>query len=263
MRLQDVVDILVVAFIIYRIIMLIRGTRTAQILLGFVVLAGAYFVSQWAELLTLNWILDNFLSSLILVILILFQDDIRRGLAQVVSQPTWWAGRRYLDPQGIEELVEGVSALSQGRQGALLVLERGTGLRDLRERGISMDAGVKKELIQSIFSEASPLHDGAVIVSRCRIVAAACVLPLSSSISIPRHLGTRHRAALGLSERSDAIIVVVSEETGRISVAWHGRLYEDLSPLDLRGFLHETLQQSKETVQKEMALSATEGKEGL
>jgi uncharacterized protein (TIGR00159 family) len=243
--LQDVIDILVVAFIVYRIIMLIRGTRTVQITLGFAILACAYLISQWAELLTLNWILDNFLSYLILVIIILFQDDIRKGLAQVGRQPIWWGFRRYMDPQVIEEVVAAVSALAERRRGALIALERDTGLRDIVERGVSLDAGVARELIQSIFVTASPIHDGALIISRGRIVAGGCVLPLSTSTALPKTLGTRHRAAMGLSERNDAVVIVVSEELGRISVGWHGELHENLAPLDLRGFLHEVLQPSR------------------
>jgi uncharacterized protein (TIGR00159 family) len=247
--LQDVVDILVVAFIIYRIVLLIRGTRTAQILLGFAVLGCAYFLSRWADLLTLNWILDHFLTYLILVILILFQDDIRKGLAQVGTQPLWWGGRRYLEPKVIEEVVASASALSERRLGALIVLERETGLRDVVERGVAMDASVERELIHSIFLSGSPIHDGAVIISSGRIVAAGCVLPLSTSRRLRKTLGTRHRAALGLSERTDAVVILVSEERGMMSVAWHGKLYEDLSPLDLRGFLHEVIRLSKEKVE--------------
>lgn len=245
-RWQDALDVAIVAFIIYRIILLIRGTRTAQILLGFAILACAYLLSRWAELVTLNWILDHFLSYLILVILILFQDEIRRGLAQVGTQPRWWSFRRYMEPQVIEEVVTAASALAERRLGALIVLERETGLRDVVERGVALDAAVAKELIQSLFVPASPVHDGALIISGGRIVAAGCVLPLSTSTTIRRTLGTRHRAALGLSERSDAVVIAVSEERGKVSVAWQGKLYEDLSPLDLRGFLHEVLQTPKE-----------------
>ena len=245
MEWQDAVDILVVAFIIYRIILLIRGTRTVQILLGFAVLGAAYFFSRWTDLLTLNWLLNHFLDYLILVILILFQDDIRKGLAQVGTQPRWWASRRYLEPEVIEEVVAASSILAERRLGALIVLERETGLRDVVERGVALDASVSRELIQTIFVPQSPVHDGAMIISRGRIVAAGCVLPLSTSTSLRKTFGTRHRAALGLSERSDAVVVVISEERGKVSIAWHGRLYEDMTPLDLRGFLHEALQLSK------------------
>lgn len=249
-RWQDVIDVLVVAFIIYRIILLIRGTRTAQILLGFAILGCAYFLSKWADLLTLKWILDHFLTYFILVILILFQDDIRKGLAQMGTQPLWWGGRRYLEPQVIEEMVAAVSALSERRLGALIVLERETGLRDVVDRGIATDAAVTRELIHSIFLTGSPVHDGALIIAGGRIVATGCVLPLSTSSTLRKTLGTRHRAALGLSERSDAVAIVVSEERGAVSVAWRGKLYEDLTPLDLRGFLHEVIRLSKDRAEK-------------
>jgi diadenylate cyclase len=239
-------DILVVAYIIYRIILLIRGTRTAQILFGFAVLAGAYFMSRWGDLLTLNWLLNHFLDYLILVILILFQDDIRKGLAQVGTQPRWWSTRRYLEPQVIEEVVAAATALSERRTGALIVLERETGLRDVVERGVSLDAGVARELIQSIFMQSSPVHDGAMIIAGGRIVAAGCVLPLSTSGTLRKSLGTRHRAALGLSERGDAAVIVVSEERGKVSVAWRGKLYEELTPLDLRGLLYDVIRMSKD-----------------
>jgi len=245
-RWQDVVDILIVAFIIYRIVLLIRGTRTAQILLGFAILGCIYVLSRWANLLTLKWILDNFLAYLILIIIILFQDDIRRALAQVGTQPWWWGVRRYVKPEVIEEVVAATSALSERRLGALIVLEQETGLRDVVERGIAMDAEVGRELVHCIFLTGSPVHDGALIISGGRVVAAGCVLPLSSSTSVRKTLGTRHRSALGLSERSDAVVIVVSEERGVVSVAWHGKLYEDLTPLDLRGLLHEVVRLSKE-----------------
>ena len=247
-RWEDLIDILVVAFIIYRIILLIRGTRTAKILLGFAILGGAYFLSRWADLMTLNWLLDHFLDYLILVILILFQDDIRRGLAEVGTQPRWWTARRYLEPQVIEEVVAATTALAARRAGALIVLERETGLRDVAERGVALDAGVARELIQSIFTQTSPMHDGAMIISQGRIVAAGCVLPLSSSPSLRKSLGTRHRAAVGVSERSDAAVIVVSEERGQISVAWHGRLREELTPLDLRSMLYDVIRLSRDPV---------------
>ncbi len=261
-RWQDALDILVVAFIIYRIIVLIRGTRTVQILLGFAVLAGAYLLSGWAELLTLNWVLDHFLGYLILVIIILFQDEIRKGLAQVGAQPRWLGGRPYLAPQVIEGVIAASSTLAEHQVGALIVLERETGLRDVVERGVALDAAVSNELIQSIFMHASPIHDGALIISQGRIVAAGCVLPLSTSTALRSALGTRHRAAVGLSERSDAVVVVVSEERRKVSAAWHGKLYEDLTALDLRGFLHEVLQVSQDgeikvplTAKSEVSLS--------
>ncbi len=235
-----------VAFIIYRIILLIRGTRTAQILLGGAVVGGAYFLSRWADLLTLNWLLDHFLDYLILVILILFQDDIRKGLAQVGMQPRLWSGRRFLEPQVIEEVVAAATALAERRLGAIIVLERETGLRDVVERGVSLDAAVGRELIQSLFARSSPVHDGALIVSQGRVAAAGCVLPLSGSTSLRKALGTRHRAAVGLSERSDAAVIVVSEERGMVSVAWRGKLYEELSPTELRGLLYEVIQLSRE-----------------
>lgn len=240
-RWQDVLDILLVAFVIYRIILLIRGTRTAQVLLGFAILGATYFLSRWGNLLTLNWLLNHFLDYLILVILILFQDEIRRGLAQVGSQPRWWGQKRYLEPQVVEEVVAATSWMAERRIGALIVIERETGLRDVVERGVSLDARVARELIQSIFMPNSPVHDGAIIISRGRIAAAGCVLPLSTSTSIRKTLGTRHRAALGLSERTDAAVIVVSEERGKVSVAWHGKLHEELSSLELRGMLYEVV----------------------
>ncbi len=249
-RWQDALDILLVAFVIYRIILLIRGTRTAQILLGFAVLGGAYFLSRWGNLLTLNWLLNHFLDYLILVILILFQDEIRRGLAQVGSQPSWWTHKRYLQPQVIEEVVAATTWLAERRIGALLVLERETGLRDVVEKGVALDARVSRELIQSIFMQSSPVHDGAMIISGGRIAAAGCLLPLTTSPTIRKTLGTRHRAALGMSERSDAAVIVVSEERGKISVAWHGRLHEEMTPLELRGFLYDVVRLSPEFKQQ-------------
>ena len=153
----------------------------------------------------------------------------------------WWGSRRFMEPQVIEEIVAAATALADRRLGALIVLERETGLRDVVERGVPLDAAVSRHLIQSVFLTSGPIHDGALIISQGRIIAGGCVLPLTTSSGIRRTLGTRHRAGIGLSERSDAATIIVSEERGKVSVAWHGKLYDDLSPLDFRGLLHEVL----------------------
>ncbi len=238
LRLQDVVDILLVAFVIYRIFLLIKGTRALQILVGMAFLVVAYVVSQVFELFTLHWILNAFLSSIILVVVVLFQNEIRRALAHVGMNPLW-LGReaRNIRAQTIEEIMKAVVALANKKIGALVVLERSTRLRDYVEDGVELDAAVSKELLQAIFLPYSPIHDGAVIVGGGRVRWAGCFLPLTTRPDVDKDLGTRHRAALGLTEETDAVVIVVSEERGTISVVLNGRVTRDMDGATLRRVL--------------------------
>ncbi len=237
MRWQDVVDILLVAFVIYHVILLVKGTRAMQMILGLGLVFLAMVISRRLELETINWIVGNFLSSFILVIIILFQSDIRRALARMGRGPFFASGAEA--SQTLEEVVRSAVSLASRMLGGLIVLERHMGLADYAERGTLVDARVSRELLVSIFQPPGPLHDGAVIISGDRIKAARCLLPLSTNPNLGRHLGTRHRAALGLSEESDAVCVVVSEERGRVSVAVDGRLTPDLDAAALRTLLFE------------------------
>jgi uncharacterized protein (TIGR00159 family) len=237
---RDAIDIALVAFAVYWLLLLIRGTRAVQILIGLMILAGASLASQAFELGTMLWILDNFLSSAVLIIIVLFQADIRRALARV-GRGVFPAISRSEATQILEEVVRAAQALAQRRVGALIVLERETRLTDLIEAGTPIDAAVTKDLLISLFLPHSPLHDGAVVLQDLRIAWAGCVLPLTLREDLPEGLGTRHRAAVGITEESDAVVVVVSEETAAISVVHSGDLVRDLDGPRLREVLHEIL----------------------
>lgn len=221
-RWQDILDILVVAFVIHQLISIIRGTRSVQMVLGLIILTIVYFLAKVLDLSTLMWLLQNFLSSILLIVIIVFQQDIRRALTQVGKTPF----QRDMDvaDKDLDEIIRTVLYLAKRRIGALIVIERETGLRDFVESGIELDARLTRELLISIFMPVSPLHDGGVIVSNARISTAGCILPLSQNPYINKRYGTRHRAAIGLSEETDAVIVVVSEETQEISVVRNGAL---------------------------------------
>jgi len=234
-RWQDVLDVLIVAYIIYRIAVLIRGTRTMQMVVGMVVLGGALITSQIMGLFTLNWLLNNFLGSLFLILVVIFQSDIRRALTRV-GTPTFLAGHATVASVA-QELVNTAAWLSARRIGALIVLEQEVGLSDYVETGRILDARLSPELLETIFMRGSPLHDGAVIIKGENVLAAACLLPLSTNPNVNLALGTRHRAAIGITEESDAAVIVVSEEDGTISLARNGELRRGLTPEDLLGIL--------------------------
>ena len=237
-RWQDLVDIAIIAFVSYHVINLIRGTRAAQMLMGLMVVLATYLGSQYFELHTLNWVLDNFLASIILVIVVIFQNDIRRALTQVGAGRSL-AGDRVAHGQALEEIVRAAVLLASKRIGALLVIERDVGLNEYIEVGTRLDARVSRELIHSIFLTSSPIHDGAVILQGGRITAAGCFLPLTTNPNVSKTLGTRHRAAIGLTEETDAVVIVVSEEEGKISLVREGKITRDLDA----GTLRTTLQQ--------------------
>jgi uncharacterized protein (TIGR00159 family) len=238
----DLLDILLVAFIIYRILLLIKGTRTVQMLLGLAVLLVVYVASQLGGLFTLNWLLDNFLSSIILVIVVIFSDDIRRALAHMGRNP-FFAGNSFSEEdQAIEELVKGCTSLAARRFGALVVIERETGINDSLAVGTELDARLSGSLLCAVFHPQSPIHDGAVIIQRGRLSKAGCFLPLTQNPSVSPRLGTRHRAAIGLTELADAVVIVVSEETGKVSVVISGKMTRDLDPITLRKVLRRLLE---------------------
>lgn len=221
-RLRDIVDILIVSYLIYRILLLIRGTRAVQMVLGIASILMLYFLSAFFELQALRVLLKTFLGSLLVVIVILFQSEIRRGLAHMVL-PRFFHGRQ-AEASDLEEVARAASLLARRHLGALIVLERDNGLRDFLEGGFRLDARIQAELLLAIFHTSSPMHDGGVIIHKHRIHSSGCLLPLSQNLNIDKRYGTRHRAALGLSEETDAIVVVVSEETQTISIARNGRI---------------------------------------
>jgi diadenylate cyclase len=221
-RLLDIVDILIVSYLIYRTLLLIRGTRAVQMVLGIGSILLLYFISAYFELQTLRVLLKTFLGSLLVVIVILFQAEIRRGLTRM-GMPRLFRTNPTME-NDLEEVVRAASLLARRHIGALIVLERENGLRDFLEGGFRLDARVQAELLLAIFHTSSPMHDGGVIINKRRIHSSGCLLPLSQTPNIDKRYGTRHRAALGLSEETDAVIIVVSEETQTISLARNGRI---------------------------------------
>ena len=236
----DLVDIAIVGFLIYEFLTLIRGTRAAQMALGVSLIVVLFYVSRLAPLQTVNWLIRNMVGYVVFAAIVLFQSDIRRALAQFGRGPFLrYFARRDTDDETTEEIVVAVSHLAAQHVGALIVVQRAVGLRAHIESGIRLDAALTYDLLVSVFQITSPLHDGAVIVQEDRVAAAACFLPLTVNPRLGRHLGTRHRAAIGATEESDAVAVVVSEETGQIALAVHGRIERDLSSDELRSRLQE------------------------
>jgi len=239
---RDFLDIVLVAVVIYNLLLLIRGTRAVQILLGISFIGVAYFIARAFELLTLRTIIENLSLFLPFAIIVLFQHEIRRALASFGRNPLLnrGAGQQEIEST-INEIALAATSMSNRRIGALIVIERLQGLRNFIENGIEMDAAVGYDLLINVFTPGTPLHDGAAIIQHDRIAAAACFLPLTSNPELSTACGTRHRAALGISEETDALAVVVSEETGTISVAAEGELIPDLDSKSLRNLLFQMI----------------------
>ncbi len=237
---RDTVDILLVTAGIYWLLLLIRGTRAVQILVGLVVLLGLSLASQLFQFAAVGLILENFLSSAVLIIIVLFQHDIRRALARV-GRGFFPSVSAQQESQMLEEIVRAAQSLAGRRLGALVVLERETALTDQVEGGTRVDAEVSKEMLLSLFQPTSPLHDGAAVVADGRIASAGGILPLTISTDLPEGIGTRHRAGLGITEETDAVAVVVSEETAEISVAMGGEMMRGLDAPQLRELLRDIL----------------------
>ncbi len=238
--LRDTIDILLVTSGIYWLLLLIRGTRAIQILVGLIVLIALSLASQLFQLAALGLILERLLEPAVLIIVILFQNDIRRALARVGRGffPSFSAEQEI---QVVEEVVKAAGQLSQRRQGALMVMERESNLGDLIEQGVPVDGALTKELLASIFHPSSPMHDGAVVLQEGRVASAGCILPLTLRTDLPEGLGTRHRAAVGITEETDALVVVVSEETANISVVLGGEMLQGLDAPQLRVVLRDVL----------------------
>jgi uncharacterized protein (TIGR00159 family) len=237
---RDVIDILLVTIGVYWLLILIRGTRAFQILLGLLVLFAASVASEIFQLVTLRTLLENFVQYGVLIVIVLFQHDIRRALARV-GRGFFPSASLQRETQILEEIVRASQELARKRIGALMVLERETQLDDQIETGTTLDAAVNKELLVSIFNPYSPLHDGAIVVQNGRLAFAGCILPLTLREDLPDGVGTRHRAAVGLTEETDAVVVVVSEETGAMSVVLGGAMVQGLDGPRLRGVLRDIL----------------------
>jgi uncharacterized protein (TIGR00159 family) len=237
----DLIDILIVAFLVYQLLRFLRGTHAVHIALGGVVLVGLYWASVLLNLQTVNWLLRTFLPFLVFGIIVVFQAEIRKGLAHLGRAPFFGGAARKRQEEVVDEIVLAVTRLASEHTGAIVALEREMGLRSYIETGIALDAVVTYDLLVSIFHPATPLHDGAVVIQGHRIAAAACFLPLTVNPELSRTLGSRHRAAIGLSEDTDAVAIVVSEETGTISLVEDGRIRRGLDGPSLRQALRVSL----------------------
>ncbi len=242
---RNLVDIFIVAYIIYRLLGLIRETRAEKLLKGLIILLLFSVVVSILDLQMLNWLLDKLWIIFAITLPIVFQPELRRFLEQLGQGSFFKSSRGHQDAQGyqaiIAEITAAASKLSRDKTGALIVLTRQTGIAEYTENGISLDALVTSSLLINIFVPNTPLHDGAVVIKAGRLSKAASVLPLSRNADLPGELGTRHRAGLGITEVSDAIAVIVSEETGKISLAIDGRLYRPLQPQYLQEMLTREL----------------------
>lgn len=242
-RWQDGVDIGIITFLVYRLLQILRGSRAIQMILGLAVILLAYASSRALGLFTLSWIIDNFLGSIILVIIVIFQSDIRRALTQVGTAPLFGAAERMMQRREdiIEEVSQAAANLAAKRVGALIVLEREVGLNEYMEIGTRLDARVSRELMESVFQPQSPIHDGALVIQKRRLTAVRCLLPLSTNPRLRKSWGTRHRAAIGVTEETDAVAIVVSEQEGTASLVVGGGVRENMDGTTLRTALRELI----------------------
>lgn len=239
---KDLLDVLLVTLVLYNLLLLIRGTRAAQVVLGILVLVLIYYGARLFDLRALETTLEKFFAVLPVAILVLFQHEIRRALARFGRSPLWRFGRWEGDVRNrFNDIVIAASTLSDRRTGALVVIERQEGLRNYVENGIQLDANISIDLLISLFHPETPTHDGAVIIQNDRLAAAACFLPLTRNAELSTELGTRHRAALGISEETDALAIVVSEENGAISLAVDGEIHRRLSSSSLETLIFKSL----------------------
>jgi len=233
----EIVDVIVVAVVLYWIMLMFKGTKAERMLWGIAVIVIVYFITDTFEFLTLHWILSNFLGSIVIFIIVVFQQDIRRALVQMGKH--FSSGEIRAESESVNEIVMAVTRMKEGRIGGIIVMERGMDLSEHLDTGVEMDSKVSKELLLSIFNTGAPLHDGAVVVRRGRIYKAGCILPLtdkdvSGSLS---GRGTRHRAAMGLAEETDALVIVVSEETGAATLVVEEEIFTGISSEGLLGEL--------------------------
>lgn len=240
---KDIIDVLIVSYIIYRVIIMVRGTRAVQLLRGIFLLVVTWALSTWLNLYTLKWLMNQMFTLGVVTVLIIFQPELRKALEQLGRGKlfTRSSAEEQDTSQQINEVIKSVNYLARRKIGALIVFERNTGLNDYIESGIKMDSRLSSELLSNVFVPNTPLHDGAVIIRGSQIMAAGCYLPLSENPFISKELGTRHRAAIGVTEVCDAISVVVSEETGQVSLAINGQIVRDIKEESLISKLFEEL----------------------
>lgn len=250
---KDIIDIIIVSYVIYKLILLLRGTRAIQLLKGIIVVVIAWVISLWFELNTLQWMMNQMFTWGVVGVIIIFQPELRRALEQIGRGRLFSRSFSEEDQETnrmISEMMKSLMNLSRRRIGALVVFERQTGLNEYIESGTRIESQISAELLINIFIPNTPLHDGAIIIRNNRLMAAGCYLPLSENPFISKELGTRHRAAIGMSEVSDAVCVAVSEETGQISLALNGMVLRDVNEEDLTAKLYEELKAADKTKTK-------------
>ncbi len=232
----DFLDIALMSLIIYRLLLILKGTKAVQMLIGLGILLLASLGSRYLQLYTIDWLVQSFLAQIVIAIIVLFQPEIRRALAHI-GEAQFLTFTKAEELKSLEEIVRASISLANRKIGALMVIERETSLKDFIEVGTQLEAKVSRELLASIFHPTSPIHDGAVIIKGNRIAAAGCFLPITLSSELSKALGTRHRAGIGLTEETDAIAIIVSEETGFISMAMNGKLETKLDMGTMRDML--------------------------
>lgn len=240
----DLIDIVVVAYFLYRIYLMLKNTRAATLVKGLLVLVLFMLISRWLNLHVVSWLLEKSMTVIMVALPVVFQPELRRALEQIGRGRLFNKGSE-LDEQEMEEMLNAVAnatvIMSRRKEGALMVFERETGLEERIETGVAVDGLISDSLLLNIFEKDTPLHDGAVIIRGKRIVAASCLLPLTENRNLSQELGTRHRAAIGISEQSDAVVLVVSEETGAVSIARNGELMRYLTADDVKEILRSYL----------------------
>lgn len=240
----DIIDILVVAYFLYRIYLMLKNTRAATLVKGLLVLVLILLISKWINLNVISWLLEKSMTVIMVALPVVFQPELRRALEQIGRGSLFHKGSE-LDEQEIEEMLGAVTnaavIMSRRKEGALMVFERATGLEERIETGVALDALISDSLLLNIFEKDTPLHDGAIVIRGKRIVAASCLLPLTENRNLSQELGTRHRAAIGISEQSDAVVLVVSEETGAISIVRNGDIMRYLTADDVKNILRAAL----------------------
>jgi diadenylate cyclase len=255
----DAIDIALVSFLIYKLLQLIRGSRAFQMVVGTLIVVTLFFVSRWARLETVNWLLRNSLAYIGFAIIVLYQAELRKVLAHLGKAPLFRLLGQQHTSETIDEVVLAITTLARRKTGAIIVIERDIGLRSYIEGGIILDAILTYDLLLSIFNPKAPLHDGAVIAQSNRVAAAACFLPLSINPQLSKELGTRHRAAIGITEDTDAVAIVVSEETGAVSYVDDGNILRGVDGETLRAKLIQALGTSRAKQSQDVKASVREG----
>ena len=251
-------DIFIVAFLIYQILVLIKGTRAVQMALGLAFIIAFFYFSRWVRLEAVTWMLTNILPYFVFAIIVIFQHEIRRALARFGQTPLFAGFSSINRNEFYDEIILAVTTLASQQTGALIVIERDIGLKTYIESGIALDAALSYDLLVTIFNPSVPLHDGAVIVQNRRIAAAACFLPLTVKPRLSKELGTRHRAAIGVTEETDAVAIIVSEETGAISFAHDGEIERRVDPDALRQRLRYTFERKTPAAERRVVAEPAE-----